>query len=139
MHQANSDGKIVTGSYRIALADGRTQLVAYKADENGYVADVKYEGEAKYDEIKSTYTEPKSAYPKPAYPKPAYPEPAYPKPAYPEPAYPGPAYPKPAYPPQSFERRVYSEESEAPSEVSVSEALLTPFADEEETSTDVSV
>ena len=129
MHQANSDGKIVTGSYRIALADGRTQLVAYKADENGYVADVKYEGEAKYDEIKSTYTEPKSAYPKPAYPKPAYPEPAYP----------GPAYPKPAYPPQSFERRVYSEESEAPSEVSVSEALLTPFADEEETSTDVSV
>ena len=129
MHQANSDGKIVTGSYRIALADGRTQLVAYKADENGYVADVKYEGEAKYDEIKSTYTEPKSAYPKPAYPKPAYPEPAYPK----------PAYPKPAYPPQSFERRVYSEESETPSEVSVSEALLTPFADEEETSTDVSV
>lgn len=45
-HNANSDGKTVTGRYHVVLADGRTQIVAYSADENGYVADVQYEGEA---------------------------------------------------------------------------------------------
>ncbi|KZS21712.1 pro-resilin [Daphnia magna] len=58
-HQETADTKAVTGSYRVALPDGRTQIVSYKADEYGYVADVKYEGEAKYPE-----------YSKPAY-KPA--------------------------------------------------------------------
>ena len=103
-HKQSSDGKVTTGSYRVALPDGRTQIVTYRADEYGYVADVKYEGEAKYDEYKPAYkpaySEP--AYPaKPAYPEPAYPEPAYPaKPAYSEPAYPAkPAYPEPAYDP----------------------------------------
>ena len=80
-HTESSDGKAVTGEYRVVLPDGRTQIVTYKADDYGYVADVKYEGEAKYPEYKPAY---KAAYP-------AYPEPAYPKPAY-------PAYPKPAYP-----------------------------------------
>ncbi|XP_057369018.1 cuticle protein 18.6-like [Daphnia carinata] len=92
-HKEVSDGKVVTGSYHVALPDGRTQIVTYKADENGYVADVKYEGEAKYDEYK----------PAPAYPKPAYPaEPAYPKSTYPAPSYPAPAYSAPAYPAQSY-------------------------------------
>ncbi|KAK4011052.1 hypothetical protein OUZ56_020172 [Daphnia magna] len=72
-HQETADTKAVTGSYRVALPDGRTQIVTYKADENGYVADVRYEG-------KATYPENKPSYPpnyKPAY-KPAY-QPAPPK------------------------------------------------------------
>lgn len=48
-HNENSDGKVISGSYRVSLPDGRIQIVSYKADEKGYVADVKYEGEAKYD------------------------------------------------------------------------------------------
>ena len=95
-HDETSDDKgYVTGSYRTLLPDGRTQIVNYKADDyTGYVADVKYEGEAKYPEYKpSSY---KPAY-SPAYPSPSYPSPAYNKPAYPEPAY-KPVYPKPSYP-----------------------------------------
>ncbi|EFX86081.1 hypothetical protein DAPPUDRAFT_236611 [Daphnia pulex] len=74
-HQETADDKgYVTGSYRVLLPDGRTQVVNYKADDyTGYVADVKYEGEAK--EYNPAY--------KPAYPSPAYPSPAYPAPKYP--------------------------------------------------------
>ncbi|XP_057369351.1 pro-resilin-like isoform X2 [Daphnia carinata] len=73
-HQQESDGKVTTGSYRVVLPDGRTQIVTYKADQNGYVADVKYEGEARYPEYKpSSYNKP-TGYPttteaaKPEYP-----------------------------------------------------------------------
>ena len=63
--QEVNDGKITTGSYRVVLPDGRTQIVTYKVDGySGYVAEVKYEGVAKPYEYKPAY--PKAAYP--AYP-----------------------------------------------------------------------
>jgi hypothetical protein len=95
-HQETADDKgYVSGSYRTLLPDGRTQTVTYKADDySGYVADVKYDGEAKYPEYKPSGYKPAAAYPSPAYPGSSYPA-AYPsyKPAY-KPAYPAPAYPK---------------------------------------------
>merc|ERR1712127_437066 len=48
-----SDGKAVTGSYSVALPDGRIQTVTYTADHyNGYVADVTYTGTPVYPEAK---------------------------------------------------------------------------------------
>merc|ERR1712010_400169 len=42
----NAEG-VVEGEYSVALPDGRTQIVSYKADHvNGFVADVKYENTA---------------------------------------------------------------------------------------------
>merc|ERR1712055_378466 len=51
----NSDAKIVSGSYTVALLDGRIQTVTYTSDpygQGGHVADVKYEGTAHYPEAK---------------------------------------------------------------------------------------
>uniref|UniRef100_A0A2H1WWI8 SFRICE_031586 n=1 Tax=Spodoptera frugiperda TaxID=7108 RepID=A0A2H1WWI8_SPOFR len=48
-HNAISDGDITRGEYRVALPDGRTQIVKYTADwKNGFNAEVTYEGEARY-------------------------------------------------------------------------------------------
>ncbi|XP_068217735.1 cuticle protein 19-like [Palaemon carinicauda] len=48
-HDEKSDGTLTSGSYRVVLPDGRTQIVTFNADHhNGYVADVAYEGEASY-------------------------------------------------------------------------------------------
>merc|ERR1712038_1125402 len=53
-----------SGSYSIALPDGRTQHVNYKADGyEGYVADVTYEGTAVYPDAPAPY----KAAPVPAY------------------------------------------------------------------------
>ena len=60
-HSESSDGTVVTGSYSVVLPDTRTQIVTYKGDNStGYVADVKYQGEAKYPEPKA------ASYPPPA-------------------------------------------------------------------------
>jgi len=48
-----ADGGAVRGSYVVHLPDGRIQTVNYIADHNnGYVADVKYEGTPVYPEQK---------------------------------------------------------------------------------------
>ncbi len=97
-HSESSDGKVTTGSYRVVLPDGRTQIVTYRADSYGYVADVKYTGEAKYPEyVANNYKA--STYSAPAYKPtaPTYSAPAY-KPTAPS-TYTAPTYsaPAPAY------------------------------------------
>jgi hypothetical protein len=97
-HSESSDGKVTTGSYRVVLPDGRTQIVTYKADSYGYVADVKYTGEAKYPEyVANNYKA--TTYSAPAYrpTAPTYSAPAY-KPTAPS-TYTAPTYsaPAPAY------------------------------------------
>ena len=76
-----SNAKVVSGSYTVALPDGRTQIVTYTSDPygpNGHVADVKYEGVATYPEAKAYHPAPKPVYhpaPKPVYhpaPTPVY-------------------------------------------------------------------
>lgn len=42
-HQQVRNAKATNGEYRVKLPDGRIQIVSYKADKNGYNADVKYE------------------------------------------------------------------------------------------------
>merc|ERR1712036_101050 len=60
----NADGAgVVTGSYSVALPDGRTQHVKYTSDHyNGYVAEVTYEGEPVYPEAKPYVPAPAPAY-----------------------------------------------------------------------------
>merc|ERR1711997_554735 len=77
------DGYATSGSYRVNLPDGRVQIVTYSADENGYVADVKYEGTASYPEAPKYHPAPAyHAAPAPAYaPAPAPAAPATEAPA----------------------------------------------------------
>ena len=53
--QEARDGYATQGSYSVALPDGRTKTVTYRVDDaySGFVADVKYEGEAKYPTYQS--------------------------------------------------------------------------------------
>merc|ERR1712110_788117 len=58
------DGYATNGEYRVALPDGRTQIVTYQVTDgySGYIADVRYEGEPHYPEHKESYHAPKPTY-----------------------------------------------------------------------------
>merc|ERR1711931_553644 len=58
------DGYSTLGSYRVALPDGRTQIVTYNVADaySGYVADVKYEGVAQYPQVAPHHPAPKPVY-----------------------------------------------------------------------------
>merc|ERR1712227_560943 len=49
-HQEDREAYNTKGEYRVNLPDGRVQIVSYTAGPEGYVADVRYEGEAVYPE-----------------------------------------------------------------------------------------
>nr|XP_045617775.1 cuticle protein 7-like [Procambarus clarkii] len=61
-HQEARDGDNTKGSYYVQLPDGRLQTVNYFVDgDSGYVADVQYQGEARFPSLHSSYR------PTPAY------------------------------------------------------------------------
>merc|ERR1712212_601236 len=64
--QENRADYDTNGEYRVNLPDGRVQIVTYSARPEGYVADVKYEGEAVYAEVKPYKPAPAPAPYKPA-------------------------------------------------------------------------
>ena len=108
-HEEESDGNVVTGEYFVQLPDGRLQIVTYTADhDNGYQADVTYEGEAEFphpsEYQQQSYGPPEPKYEKPkpkprsSYkPKPKK-RPSY-KPTTPEPSY---EQPESSYGPPSY-------------------------------------
>merc|ERR1712106_1040624 len=107
-HQENRADYNTAGEYRVNLPDGRVQIVTYTAGPEGYIADVKYVGEAVYAEVAPYKPAPPPAYkPAPAPYRPApvvyAPAPAPYKPVVkvvPVPAYkpaPAPSKPAPVY------------------------------------------
>ena len=61
-----------SGSYSVDLPDGRTQTVTYRVDDaySGYIADVQYSGEARYDDP-APHPAPSYSRPSPSYRRPA--------------------------------------------------------------------
>jgi hypothetical protein len=60
-HWESRDGDRTDGYYHVVLPDGRTQRVTYYVDgDSGYVAQVAYEGEARYDAPRAYAPKPKA-------------------------------------------------------------------------------
>ncbi|CAG0894970.1 unnamed protein product [Cyprideis torosa] len=58
-HQERREDYDTQGSYRVLLPDGRIQTVTYTVSgDSGYLADVQYSGEARYDDISNRYAQP---------------------------------------------------------------------------------
>ncbi|XP_042242120.1 cuticle protein 21-like isoform X3 [Homarus americanus] len=73
-HQETRDGDDTQGSYYVQLPDGRLQTVTYVVDgDSGYIADVKYDGEARYPDSYESFESfesreaPRYAPPRPRY------------------------------------------------------------------------
>merc|ERR1711962_1179174 len=134
------------GEYRVNLPDGRVQIVSYSAGPEGYVADVKYEGEPVYPEAKPYAPAPAPYKPAPApyrpapAPAPYKPAPAPYKPA-PAPYKPAPAPYRPAPAPVYHAAPVYNPAPYKPAKkygfslvtTAAPEAKAAPVAEEEET------
>lgn len=74
-HKESRNDKLTTGSYHVALPDGRVQRVTYTVDGyGGYAAEVTYDGEAAYPEAPAYVPAPAPYVPAPA---PSYPRPTY--------------------------------------------------------------
>nr|XP_053646624.1 cuticle protein 19-like [Cherax quadricarinatus] len=106
--QESRDGARTSGQYHVALPDGRVQVVTYTADENGYKAQVDYQGEAAFPVPPQSSTFPARYISFPLPPPPPTPpvpqftstsQPPYkPAPVVAPPANYAPNYPYPYYP-----------------------------------------
>ncbi|XP_047479313.1 pro-resilin-like [Penaeus chinensis] len=67
-HQEARDGDHTQGSYYVQLPDGRLQTVKYFVDgDSGYVAEVSYEGEARYPDSYESFESREYRPPRPLY------------------------------------------------------------------------
>merc|ERR1712083_333909 len=124
-HKEIRNDKLTTGSYHVALPDGRVQTVTYTVDGyGGYAADVTYSGEAAYPDTPA-YKPAPAPYARPTYvpaESKAAPAPVVVKPAAPEPVAPvAPAVYKPAPAPAYPSARRYSYKVVEPEEAPVAE------------------